>query len=117
MTLARAVQFYQVVRQGSWLIMMLALARANVSLPEVGNLEALRYLGLILTGPLVAAGSTAYLRIRQRTEHQDRWFVLMTLITLLAGLGVIAYMSYAGEPVAQALLDFEGLDFVVPFGI
>ena len=97
--------------------MMLALARADVSLPEVGNLEALRYLGLVLTGPLVAAGSMAYLRIRQTTTHHDRWFVLMTLATLLSGLGVIAYLSYGGEPLARALLDFTQLDFALPFGI
>lgn len=117
MTLARAVQFYQVVRQGSWLVMMLALARASVSLPEVGNLEALRYLGLIVTGPLVAAGSTAYLRVRQSTEHPERWFVLMTLATLLAGLAVIAYLNYGGVAAARALLDFGTLDFALPFGI
>lgn len=117
MTLARAVQVYQVARQGAWLVMMLALARSTVSLGEVGNLEALRYLGLIVTGPLVAAATTAYLRIRQTSPHPDRWFVFLTLLTLLSGLLVIGYLEYAGTPLARALLDFARLDYALPFGI
>lgn len=97
--------------------MMLALARASVSLPEIGNLEALRYLGVLVTGPVVAAGATAYLRIRQDTAHRDRWFVIMTLATLLTGLAVIAYLAYGGEGIARLLLDFETLNYAVPFGI
>ena len=117
MTLARAVQVYQVARQGAWLAMMLALARSSVALDEVGNLEALRYLGLLLTGPLISAATTAYLRIRQTSPHADRWFVFLTLFTLLSGLGVIGYLDYAGTPLARVLLDFARLDHALPFGI
>ncbi len=117
MTFARGVQVFQVIRQGSWLLMMLALARASVPLAEVGQFEALRYLGVLLSAPLIGAAGTAYLRIRQRTADPDRWFVLMTLLTLLAGLAIIGTLDTAGSALARWLLDFADLDYTVPFGI
>ncbi len=97
--------------------MLLLLARSAVSLEEIGNFEALRYLGYLLSAPLIGAAGTAYLRVRQQSRFPDRWFVLMTLLTLLGGLAVIGTLDAAGPTVSRWLLDFAGLEYTVPFGI
>lgn len=117
MTFSRAVQLFQLIRQGTWLVILLALARSSMPLAEVGQFEALRYLGYVLSAPLVGGFSLAYLRIRQTTPYADRWMVLLTLLALLGGLGVIGVLDRLGESLARYLLDFDQLAYTLPFGI
>ena len=58
MSFARSVQVFQLIRQASWMVMLLALARSGLALTEVGTFESLRYLGSLLTVPLLTAGGS-----------------------------------------------------------
>ncbi len=95
---------------------MVVLANAGLALSEIGTFEALRYIGFALTAFWVNALANAYLRIRQVTQHVQRWFVLFLLIILLGALLVFALFAEALPLLGAVLLDVSDLSYGLAFG-
>ena len=117
MNFARAVQVFQLLRQGAWMLMLLALARSGLALVEVGTFESLRYLGSLLTIPLITALGQAFLRVRQDASEARRWTTYFVLVLLLSGLTAGGLMAFGSEALGAILLDVQDLPFGLPYGL
>ena len=117
MYFARAVQVFQLLRQGAWMVMLLALARSGLALTEVGTFESLRYLGSLLTVPLLTALGQAFLRVRQDAAEPTRWTTYFLFVLLVSGLGATTMMVLGTDALGKILLDVDDLPFGFPYGI
>lgn len=95
---------------------MIVLAHVGLELAEIGQFEALKYIGFTLTGFWLNALGNAYLRVRQNTGHHERWFVFYLLIALLGGLLVFGLFSTSLSLLGGFLLDVPNLGFGLAFG-
>ena len=95
---------------------MVALARLVVGLVDVGNFEALRYLGYVLTVFWLNGLGNAYLRVRQTSQHGDRWLTYYLLVSLLGGLLAFALLTTATPLLGSVLLNNPLIDYALPFG-
>ena len=95
---------------------MLGLANVGLTLAEVGNFEALRYLGFALTAFWLNALGTAFLRVRQDTNHAERWFVYYLLIVLLGSLLVFGLFASGTHLLGAMLIDTPDVQFGLAFG-
>lgn len=117
LTFARAVQAQQLARQGAALAMLVALAKSGLDLAAVGNFEALRYVGYVVTVFWVGSLSTAYLRARQTSPFPQRWFTFYLLAAALGGLATFAVFAFALPTVTGVLLDLPEVVFGLSFGV
>jgi len=105
LTNARAFQFFQLMRQGGLILIAVALAKAPLSVAQVGTYEMLTYLGYLLTFFWVSGFMQGLLSHYPTLEPPQQQQLLFQSFLVFTGIGLgLALLLLVGQEVLLPLL-------------
>lgn len=116
-TLSRALFVNHVVRQTTTVAMMWGLTYLGLSIQEIGNFEALKYLLYVVTMAWMSASSVAYLKLF-KVEGQSQQVFSIYLFFLLGGCSLLVLVTgLFPNFFADLLLNIGVVNYAIPFTV
>ena len=117
LTNVRALQLFQLLRQGSLILVAVLLAKSTLSPAEVGTYEMLMYVGYLLTFFCVAGSLQALLSYYPTLEAPDQAAMVFQALLVFAGMSLAAgaLLWFFPEFILQLLVQRSSLAFLSLF--